>query len=65
MQHNLYLYNMKIKYLKSHNGNNVGATENVPEGLGNYLVSCKVAEIVKDKPKREQTKDLKQDLEKK
>lgn len=58
---------MNITYLKPHNGNKPGDTEEVPEGLGNYLIRCKIAAETPSKPKQEkkprQTKELKQEME--
>lgn len=42
---------MEIKYLKPHNGFKIGDTENVPVGLGEYLIRCSVAELVSETPK--------------
>lgn len=55
---------MKVKFLKSHDVYNNGDTENLPEGLANYLIRCKVAEEYKEKPKKEK-KVIEPDLEKK
>lgn len=60
---------MNITYLKPHNGNRPGDTEEVPEGLGNYLIRCCVAEETAEAPARKQekkpkqTKELKQEME--
>lgn len=58
---------MNITYLKAHNGKKPGDTEEVADGLGNYLVRVGVAEESSAKPKQEkkprQTKELKQEIE--
>lgn len=53
---------MKVKFLKPHNGNLAGSTQEVTESLGNYLIRCNVAEL--DKPKKEK-KVIEPDLNKK
>jgi len=43
---------MEVKYLRPHNGNNIGDTENVPDDIGKYLIVPGVAkEIIDKKPK--------------
>lgn len=42
---------MKVKFLKKHDVYSAGDTEDLPEGLANYLIRCLVAEEAK--PKKE------------
>jgi len=56
---------MKVKFLKPHDVYSKGDTEDLPEGLANYLVRCLVAEESKEiKPKKEK-KVIEPDLDKK
>jgi len=50
---------MKVKFLKSHDVYKAGDTEELPEGLANYLIQCTVAELATEK------KVIKPKLEKK
>lgn len=54
---------MKIKYLRSHNGNAVDSTEVTTKDRGNYLVRVGAAKEVKEakKPTKRKTKELKTD----
>ena len=42
---------MKVKFLKNHDVYSKGSAEDLPDGLANYLIQCKVVEL--DKPKTE------------
>lgn len=40
---------MKVRYLKDHNNNKAGDEVNVPDGTGQYLIRCGVAEPANEK----------------
>lgn len=47
---------MKVKYLKEHNGNKLGYTEDLPYDMANYLIRCNVVEEVKQKTEANKNK---------
>jgi len=56
---------MKVKFLKPHDVYSKGDTEDLPEGLSNYLVRCLVAEEYTEPKAKKEKKVIEPDLEKK